>query len=133
MKANTSIEITHQTITHPTTGFDGSETRVPDTGPAGPNRNGAKEPARGKPESELRAAARRKGLTLKELAGEMGVSYGYLSRRCPAAAGPGPPCCGNGPWRSWARCPARAWSTARAAWSTVLRALASGSGPGRWA
>ncbi len=35
--------------------------------------------ARGKPESELRAAARRKGLTLKELADRMGVNYGYLS------------------------------------------------------
>ena len=34
---------------------------------------------RGKPESELRAAARRHGLTLKELAVKMGVSYGYLS------------------------------------------------------
>ena len=33
----------------------------------------------GKPESELRAAARRRGLTLKELAEKMGVSYGYLS------------------------------------------------------
>ena len=37
-------------------------------------------PSRGKPESELRAAARRKGLTLKELAHLMGVSYGYLSQ-----------------------------------------------------
>ncbi len=36
------------------------------------------ERSRGKPESELRAAARRKGLTLKELADLMGVSYGYL-------------------------------------------------------
>ena len=36
--------------------------------------------ARGKPESELRAAARRKGLTLKELADKMGVSYGYVSQ-----------------------------------------------------
>ena len=35
---------------------------------------------RGKPESELRAAARRKGLTLKELADKMGVSYGYVSQ-----------------------------------------------------
>lgn len=34
---------------------------------------------RGKPESELRAAARRKGLTMKELAALMGVSPGYLS------------------------------------------------------
>ena len=80
MKAITSIEITTQTINHPTTGFDGSETRVPATGQAGLNRNGAKEPARGKPESELRAAARRKGLTLKQLADKMGVSYGYVSQ-----------------------------------------------------
>ena len=34
---------------------------------------------RGKPESELRAVARRKGLTMKELATLMGVSPGYLS------------------------------------------------------
>ena len=34
---------------------------------------------KGKAESELRAAARRKGLTLKQLADLMGVSYGYLS------------------------------------------------------
>ena len=34
---------------------------------------------RGKPESELRAAARRHGLNLKELADRMGVNYGYLS------------------------------------------------------
>ena len=33
---------------------------------------------RGKPESELRAAARRKGLTLKQLADAMGVNYSYL-------------------------------------------------------
>ena len=33
----------------------------------------------GKPESELRAAARRHGLNLKELADWMGVNYGYLS------------------------------------------------------
>ena len=40
-----------------------------------------KEPGhRGKPESELRAAARRRGLNLKELAGKMGVSYNYLSQ-----------------------------------------------------
>ena len=35
---------------------------------------------RRKPESELRAAARRKGLTLKELAHLMGVNYSYLSQ-----------------------------------------------------
>ena len=43
---------------------------------AGAGRNTANQ---GKPESELRAAARRKGLTLKELAHRMGVSYRYLS------------------------------------------------------
>ncbi len=80
MKAIASIEITAQTITHSTTGFDGSETRVPATGQAGQKQNGAKEHGRGKPESELRAAARRKGLTLKELAEKMGVSYGYVSQ-----------------------------------------------------
>ena len=36
--------------------------------------------SQGNPESELRAAARRKGLTLKELADKMGVSYGYVSQ-----------------------------------------------------
>ena len=34
---------------------------------------------KGKPESQLRAAARRHGLNLKELADRMGVNYGYLS------------------------------------------------------
>ena len=34
---------------------------------------------RGKPESELKAAARRHGINLKELADRMGVNYGYLS------------------------------------------------------
>ena len=44
-----------------------------------PTRTGRETaPGRGKPESELRAA-RRKGITLKELADKMGVSYGYLS------------------------------------------------------
>ena len=37
------------------------------------------ERSNGKPESELRAAARRHGLNLKELADRMGVNYGYLS------------------------------------------------------
>ena len=36
--------------------------------------------SQGKPESELRAAARRKGLNLKQLAELMGVSYGYVSQ-----------------------------------------------------
>ena len=40
----------------------------------------ASKQGQGKPESELRAAARRKGLTLKQLAPLMGLSYGYLSQ-----------------------------------------------------
>ena len=41
----------------------------------------ATEPRRrGRAESELRAAARRRGLTMKELAARMGVSAGYLSQ-----------------------------------------------------
>ena len=38
-----------------------------------------REAGRGRPESELRAAARRHGLTMKELAHLMGVNAGYLS------------------------------------------------------
>ena len=79
MKATTGIE-TAKVITHPTTGFDGSETHVPDTGQAGPEQNGTKKQGKGKPESELRAAARRHGFTLKGLAALMGVSYQYLSQ-----------------------------------------------------
>ena len=43
-------------------------------GAAGPESN------TGKPESELRAAARRRGLTMKELAAKMGVTPSYLSQ-----------------------------------------------------
>ena len=42
---------------------------------------------KGKPESELRASARRKGLTLKELAALMGVNYSHL---CAVANGKRP-------------------------------------------
>ena len=45
------------------------------------------EQGQGKPESELRAAARRKGLTLKELAALMGVNYSHL---CSVANGKRP-------------------------------------------
>ncbi len=41
---------------------------------------GNKTANQGKPESELRAAARSRGLTLKELSNLMGVSYRYLSQ-----------------------------------------------------
>ena len=52
---------------------------------ASENQNALREPGgrgtgRGKAETELRAAARRKGLTMKELANRMGVSTGYLSQ-----------------------------------------------------
>ena len=40
----------------------------------------ATQPGQGRPESELRAAARRHGLTLRELAHRMGVSERYVSQ-----------------------------------------------------
>ena len=81
MKATTSIDTTN-VITHPTTGHPGGDTGVPITGQARPNQSEveAKEQGNGKSESELRAAARRQGLTLKDLAALMGVSYRYLSQ-----------------------------------------------------
>ena len=66
-------------------------------------------------ESELRAAARRRGLTMKELAALMGVSAGYLSQIAN----------GGRPWTpkmrekvaaAWERSLGRGSSTARAAW-----------------
>ena len=44
------------------------------------NNNAADTTNHAKPESELRAAARRHGLTVKALAARMGVSYSYLSQ-----------------------------------------------------
>ena len=44
------------------------------------NGDGNPVPGTGKPESELRAAARRRGLTLKELAGQAWVSLDYISQ-----------------------------------------------------
>ena len=52
-----------------------------------------KEENQGKPESELRAAARRHGLTLKELAAQMGVNKGHL---CSVANG-------HRPWTPYLR------------------------------
>ena len=57
--------------------FDGGRNPVQAT--EIPARASERGQTKGKPESELRAAARRHGLTLKELAVKMGVSYGYLS------------------------------------------------------
>ena len=80
MKATTNIHTT-EVITHSITGFDGNENAAAGAGNIQGTQAGAPEQGRtrGKPESELRAAARRHGLTLKELADRMGVNYGYLS------------------------------------------------------
>ncbi len=82
-------------------------------------------------ESELRAAARRRGLTMKELAALMGVSAGYLSQIAN----------GGRPWTPkmrekvaavLERSPDRGPSTARAA-SSPARAASSGSAHAPWA
>ena len=80
MKATTNIDGTG-VITHSTTGFDGNHNTAAGAGQTQGTQAGAKEQGqnKGKPESELRAAARRHGLNLKELAARTGVSYGYLS------------------------------------------------------
>ena len=66
-----------ETITNPTTTFHGKANTLQgqevQTGTAG------LQSGQGKPESELRAAARRHGLSMKELAALMGVNAGYLS------------------------------------------------------
>ena len=69
MKATTSID------TKARINDDGNPVQAPEI-QAGGTEQGT---GAGKPESELRAAARRYGLTLKEQAARMGVSYGYLS------------------------------------------------------
>ena len=80
MKATTNIDSTEVT-THPTTGFEGNENAAAGAGNIQGTQAGAagQGQTKGKPESELRAAARRHGLNLKELADRMGVNYGYLS------------------------------------------------------
>ena len=79
MKATTSIDRTE--ITHNPEGTlnaHGDTDTLQDRDARA--RAGQETAHRGKPESELRAAARRHGLTLKELAQLMGVSYNYLSQ-----------------------------------------------------
>ena len=78
MKANTNIHKA-ETITSTANRFDhqnDANTIKATERPAGAADQGQ---TKGKPESELRAAARRHGLNLKELAVKMGVNYGYLS------------------------------------------------------
>ena len=72
MKATTSVDktsITHNLAATGDTDGGGNPARGSDA-QTGKNT--------GKPESELRAVARRRGLNLKELAHLMGVSYRYL-------------------------------------------------------
>ncbi len=69
MTANTSSDKA-EIISHPISRYDGNDNTIQPT-EQGQNK--------GRPESELRAAARRHGLNLKELAAKMGVNYGYLS------------------------------------------------------
>ena len=80
MKATANINTT-EVITHSITGFDGNENAAAGAGNLQGTQAGAagQGQRRGKPESELRAAARRHGINLKELADRMGVNYGYLS------------------------------------------------------
>ena len=74
MKTTTSIDQTGITHNLAATGdTDGDGNPVPDKD-ARTGKN------KGKPESELRAAARRHGLTMQELADRMGVSARYLSQ-----------------------------------------------------
>ena len=74
MKATTSIDQTGITRNLATTrDTDGDDNPVQDKDARTGNSNG-------KPESELRAAARRHGLTMQELADRMGVSTRYLSQ-----------------------------------------------------
>ena len=78
MKATTNIHLA-ETITSTATRF-GDQDQA-NTAQAPEIQAGAAEQGqrKGKPESELRAAARRHGFNLKELAVKMGVNYGYLS------------------------------------------------------
>ena len=70
-----------EVFSHAAARSDGDGNPVPGTGQAPEIRAEAAGPGRStdKPETELRAAARRHGLTMKELAAKMGVTPGYLS------------------------------------------------------
>ena len=95
MTANTNIDTKAESITDSNAAHDGDGNDLSAAGQDEQVRNGAKghESGRGKPESELRAAARRHGLTLKELAAQMGVNKGHL---CSVANG-------HRPWTPYLR------------------------------
>ncbi len=78
MTATTNIHKA-ETITSGTTRFDDQDQANTEQAPETQVGAQGQGQTKGKPESELRAAARRHGLTLKELADRMGVNYGYLS------------------------------------------------------
>ena len=83
MKATTSIdkkEITHNLAVTLNGEVDGQDDTNAMRDTEAQARAGQETARQGKPESELRAAARRKGLTLKQLAHLMSVSYNYLSQ-----------------------------------------------------
>ena len=105
-----------ETITQPTTTFDGDGNPVPVTG---------------KSESELRAAARRHGLTMKQLAARMGITPGHLSAFSTGRR-PWSPAMREKAIEVLERSSGRGWSTGRAAGS-VGRAATSGSRPAPWA
>ena len=71
-----------ETITHPTNALDGDSNPEQATGQAPEVQTMAAGHGRGtgRPESELRAAARLHGLTMKQLAAKMGVSPSYPSQ-----------------------------------------------------
>ena len=70
MKVTTSMDTTAM--------VNGKDNPVPAIGKALEVHHGAADNGQGKLESELRAAARRHGLTLKQLAALMGVNYSHL-------------------------------------------------------
>ena len=78
MMAITNIDRA-ETNTHPTATFDGYGYGNTLQGQEVQEESAGQKSTTGKPESELRAAARRHGLTMKELAHLMGVNAGYLS------------------------------------------------------
>ena len=83
MKATTRIDRTESTHNQETTTISLGDSHGDINAPQDTDAKaqaGQETANNGKAESELRAAARRKGLTLKELAHLMGVSYRYLSQ-----------------------------------------------------
>lgn len=79
MKATTSIDRTETNTTTSNSQGNGNTPTVPQVQAKQRQKKAAANNGQGKPESELRAAARRHGLTMKELADRMGISHRYLS------------------------------------------------------